>query len=717
MRKLGLALALLSIAVLPACKKKSQDVTPVVNNISEIKVPAGFNWESSHNVAFKAEITDSRFGAALHVISVYDGDPYSGGNIIAKGTASTSAAYTNQLYLSNQLKEVYVVKTSPDNSSIVSKVNVSGATADVSFGATDPTVHRPAQKGAAKITSDCSTGCTNTITTTTTNVTVNSGNVICITGSNISVSFASINGGTIRVCGTNVTLSNVNLDAPAALIITTGGSANMSSMNFNNSSASVTVDGTLNYAGSFPDNGIVTINGTMNCGGDFNLNSSAGAFVNNGTLNVSGSFNDGTSTTATNNATMVVSGNFQPNSGSTFVNNCSLTVTGNYNQSGAVKNYNYIKVNGTTTINSSVELGLYNGAMFKTNGFINNALVKGYGSTSLLKITASSVTINADAYINSAVQVCTSASIDAAKLTGGAALGCSVYIPVTGCNTEGNGTAAVTDSDGDGVADGSDEYPSDATKAYNSYYPSSTGAATVAFEDQWPLKGDFDLNDLVMSYRYKIVTNASNIVVQAVGNYTMSATGGALGNGFGVQFPVNKANVSGVTGGTLENGQSKAVILLFNNMRDEMANWNTVSGAATSAARTYTVSFNVSSGPSISSFGLSGYNPFIWNHGLGDDRGREIHISGHQPTDLANTTYFGTHDDSTVVAANRYYLTKGGLPYAIEIPVSPFSYPKETVDITQAYLRFSAWATSSGTTFADWYSNTASGYRNAANIY
>jgi hypothetical protein len=56
------------------------------------------------------------------------------------------------------------------------------------------------------------------------------------------------------------------------------------------------------------------------------------------------------------------------------------------------------------------------------------------------------------------------------------------------------------DADNDGVNDVDDEYPTDPNKAFNNYYPSKTGSASVAFEDQWPSKGDYDLNDLVVDY-------------------------------------------------------------------------------------------------------------------------------------------------------------------------------------------------------------------------
>ena len=714
MKQKLLIAALFCAAAIQSCKKTDNNQTggtKVYNSVNDITAPTGFNWESSRMVPFAISITDDRFSTANHTIAIYDGDPFNGGLLLAKGSANTSVAFTANLYLAKTINEVYIVKTSPDNSMIINKVSVGGGVT-MSFGDIDPTVaHKAAQREVSTL-DDCSSGCTNTITSNTSNLDVNAGNVICITGSNITVGFQNVNGGTIRVCGSNVTLQNLNFNGGATLLITAGGSATASNINFNSSAASIINYGT--FTASFPLNGAFTNNGTFTSTGDFNLNSNAQTFVNNGTMTVNGSFNNGSPSSSTNNGTLLVTGNFQQNSGAVaFVNNCSLTVNGNYNQSSVVKNYNLIKVAGTSTINSGTELDLYNGAMLKTSNFINNAAVKATGSTSLIKITGSTTIFNSGAYANGPVQICSSTTVGSSYLTGGAANGCTVYIATSGCNSEGNGTPVVTDTDGDGVPDASDAYPTDPTKAYNSYYPASTGGGTVAFEDNWPSKGDFDLNDVVVGYRYQVVTNASNVVVKVIANYTLVATGGEYGNGFGVQFPVNRSNVSNVTGGTLEAGQTKAVVVVFDNMRNEMANWNTVPGAATSAAKNYTVSFDVTSGPTLSTFGLSSYNPFIYNFG----RGRETHLSAHAPTELASSSYFGTADDNSNAATSRYYVTATGLPFAIDIPTAPFNYPIEQKDITQAFLHFGDWGTSGGSSFVDWYSNTGAGYRNTANIY
>jgi len=715
MNKSVLLVAILGVTMWAGCKKSAQNTnTPAdIKSMNDVKVPKGFSWQSTRSITISASITDQRFGNSIYLISVYDGDPNAGGNLLASGSATQTVPYVNTLIVPATATQLYVVKTAPDKSKINSTINITGTTASISFSDKDPNV---AQQGGGRSAEggrtesvDCSSGCTNTITTSTNNVSVTTGNVICITGSNITVSFSSVNGGMIRVCGSNVTLQNCNLGGSAELLITSSGSANVSGLNFNSSSAEIDNEGTL--TGNFSDGGIFLNNGTYTSTSDFNLNSSAGAFTNNGTMTVNGNFNNGAGVSPINAGSITVTGSFQQNSSSVaFINNCNLKVNGNYTQSGPVQNYNLINVLGTTTINSGT-LTLYNGAMFQTANLMDNVTIVGSGATSLIKITGS-ITVNGGGGFNGALQVSCPSTIPSGDFSGGAAAGSSLYIATSSCNSIGNGTSTITDTDGDGVPDSLDAYPTDPTRAYNNYYPSSTGAGTVAFEDQWPSKGDFDMNDVVMGYQYNIVTNAQNKVAQVVAWYTLFATGGNNGNAFAVQFPTTSSSVSALTGGTLQTGQANAVVTVFTNMRSEESAWNTVPGATTCPAKTYTVTFNVSSGPAIATFGLSSFNPFIWS-----TAGNEIHLPGHLPTSTANTAIFGTADDNTSVSGGVYYVTKTGLPYAIDIPVSPFAYPVEGVDITQAYLHLAAWATSNGTTFADWYSNTASGYRNTANIY
>lgn len=708
-----------------SCKKNDTAVEGTVSNMADLKIPVGFTWENSKDIDFAITITDARFNDALHVVSIYDADPALNGKLLSEGSASLKTPFNTKVYLPNTIKEVFVVKTAPDNTTSVQKVEITGLKLSIQLSATLKN-NLNALAGLNTLASiddspTCTTGCTRTITTSNTNITVNNGELVCITGSNITVGFNG-NGGTIRICGTNVTVQNATLNNSALLIVTKTGSATFSNLNLNGNSTTFINYGTATVNGSFSSGGTFLNENTFTTSGDFNLNEDAD-FTNNGILNVGGAMNVSTEEESKNNGSITTTRNFQLNSKSDFVNNCFLWVKGDYNHNNDanLENYSLIKVNGRTTLNGDKgELDLYNGAMLSTTNITINNKIKGNGTTSLVKVSANT-TIN-NGRIEDAIQFCDLNGIETnnnGRFTGGAAQSCSVYIAKNNCNTEGNGIAPPIDTDGDGVMDAQDEYPTDRTRAFNNYYPSSSplSGATVAFEDQWPVKGDYDLNDVVVSYRYKIVTNAQNRVVQVVGDYTLHARGSGYDTGFGVEFPTLRTSVSGVSGGTLESGQTRAVIKIFDDVREEMPTWNTIPGQVISPLKNYSISFNVSNGPLLSTFGLGSYNPFIWNGGLGNGRNHEIHLPGKTPTSLGNTSVFGTGDDNSSVTAARYYVTRTGLPWAIDIPIRPFTYPKEFLNITSGYLRFQGWAESGGTQFIDWYSNTQSGYRNPSNLF
>lgn len=287
------------------------------------------------------------------------------------------------------------------------------------------------------------------------------------------------------------------------------------------------------------------------------------------------------------------------------------------------------------------------------------------------------------------------------------------------------------DSDGDGVPDVSDAFPNDATRAYISYFPSQTSYAYIAFEDNWPQKGDYDMNDLVVKYRYTFVKNAQNQVVTMQGDYSVAAAGAQYKNGFGVQLPVAASAVASVTGqrssgsyiqfasNNVEAGQTNAVIIPFDNTDALVQNpggaffINTLMAKDKVTSDVASVLVTFTTPVAQSTLTVASLNPFLISNLR---RGYEVHLPGYAPTAKADTKLFGTYDDVSNTATGKYYLSKENWPWAISFNEA-FSYPVETVNITQAYTHFSAWALSGGISYPDWYSNTASDYRNTANIY
>jgi LruC domain-containing protein len=286
---------------------------------------------------------------------------------------------------------------------------------------------------------------------------------------------------------------------------------------------------------------------------------------------------------------------------------------------------------------------------------------------------------------------------------------------------------APLDTDGDGVPDDQDAYPLDPTRAFNSYYPNQTDFGSYAFEDLWPAYGDYDCNDLVVNFNYKIVTNAQNKVVDLIAKFQVMAAGASLNNGFGISFDVSSSNVASINGciklgnavtigpkgyETASSIGNNTVIIPIDAVNDLLGGGmvNTVRGGYTVQTTIQTVTMHLSTPQS--SIGNPPYNPFIF---INQDRSKEVHLKDKPPTVLANPVYFGTDDDGSNPAQNLYYRSKSALPWAFEIPVS-FAYPLETHDILSAYLHFADWAQSSGVLYPDWYMDKP-GYRNQTNIY
>lgn len=292
-------------------------------------------------------------------------------------------------------------------------------------------------------------------------------------------------------------------------------------------------------------------------------------------------------------------------------------------------------------------------------------------------------------------------------------------------------TGPVSDSDGDGVDDELDDYPNDSDRAFDVFYPNNEDFGTLAFEDLWPGKGDYDFNDLVIDYQFKQVLNGNNKMVEIFMDYQVRAIGASLTNGFGIEIPgtisADIASVSGTnytesyinlnTNGT-EQSQENAVVILFDNafsMIDSPVggfgvNVSPEAPYVEPVMRQLTILFE--NPVSIQQTGFAPFNPFLI---VDKTRGREVHLPGKTPTSLHDESYFGQWFDDSNPTTGKYYQSASNLPWAIDLPVA-FDYPIEKVEVTDAYLKFADWAESGGLLYPDWYEQE-SGYRNQSLIY
>lgn len=318
-----------------------------------------------------------------------------------------------------------------------------------------------------------------------------------------------------------------------------------------------------------------------------------------------------------------------------------------------------------------------------------------------------------------------------------------IVIPGTYWSDPSNGCLplpTIQDVDLDGVADADDAYPNDQYKAYKTFFPVPNHFSTLAFEDLWPAKGDFDFNDVVIDHYSEIVSNAQNQVVEVNYQFKVRAIGASFHNGFGFELTnINPNAIRSVSGTNIkpgsiyniaangtENGQTNATIIAIGDVFSvlpygggNVTGVNTTPGAPYVTPQIVNVKLTfmengvpgTSGAVSLSQLGSNTFNPFIV---VNQSRGKEVHLADYKPTSLANPALFGTLDDDSNPAQNRYYRTKNNLPWALSTYES-FQYPIERAEVTKAYLKLIDWVISNGTQYTDWDTNPA--YRDNNYIY
>lgn len=260
----------------------------------------------------------------------------------------------------------------------------------------------------------------------------------------------------------------------------------------------------------------------------------------------------------------------------------------------------------------------------------------------------------------------------------------------------------ILDADNDGVVDTQDDYPNDPTRAYTSSFP-SIGYQTLAFEDLWPAKGDFDFNDMVVSNQVVYSANANNEWVDATFTISLDAVGSGFSNGLAIVFTdANKQAlgtpiITSVSGDASLDPSVTNGIVVFHSVYAAQSQFyqnNGVGPNLTADVFTFTVTFN-------SNAGTAAIIPDTYIYRT-DNRGNEVHLDGFSGSMAANAALNGTIDD-----VGGTYNTVNGLPWALEIVTDnkTFKHPLEKNDIVTAYPDFQVWAESNGTTNTDWIDN------------
>ncbi|KAA8681322.1 LruC domain-containing protein [Vibrio gigantis] len=265
-----------------------------------------------------------------------------------------------------------------------------------------------------------------------------------------------------------------------------------------------------------------------------------------------------------------------------------------------------------------------------------------------------------------------------------------------------------------------------------SVYPSSDTFATLAFEDNWPLKGDYDFNDVVWRYRVTELLNGQRELKTITIDYTLQAMGAGYSNGYAVQLPnVLPGNVASTTltrnGVAVEHtilkaDDSETVLIVSENLKldletlgeiDESCEFYRTQSACAAqqnaGALSYQLSVEFTNPVSRDGIGYPPYDSFIFAsehtyHGdfVGTPPGMtwQTHLKPFSGTSDMNNALFNIHDDNS--SGSESFKTSNNMPWVINIR-DEWDHPIEYIDISDAYLSFPTWVTSSGETDGEWY--------------
>jgi LruC domain-containing protein len=691
----------------------------------DLVVPANFNFETEKELSIRVAVANPSHPGARYVVKIYTEVPSTQAVIATGITDAATYEYSTKIRVPASEDFIYIEKINEDGSSEYEKVKANKFVAATFTGAPDDGKYTFQKSGSGM---NCSSGHTRVVNNLSSNEIVNSGETVSFTGT-ITGSITIRGGGTAKICASGNS-SGLTIEGNGTAYILENTILQFSNINCNSNNVTFkNWSDSLSTSGSISLNGTCENNGKMYVNGDLNINSD-GDLKNYGTLNISSNFNVNKKFKNYHHTT--VNGTMNNNSNGEVKNYCFLWVKGTYNNNDKLYNYSFVKVGGQYTVNSNGKTYLDNGAALYAASLMVNDDIEGSGNDrSKVKVTGNT-TINSSGRIKGKVDLCDSNGIETnwGQIQSPAAASCTGYIASSTCFPGGFGQPTIQDADSDGVADAQDEYPNDPARAFNSYYPSATTTATLAFEDLWPATGDYDYNDLVLAYNIQKVLNASNKVVDYKVKMKVKAIGASFDNGFGFQLDeLVPSDIASVTGQVLvrsyitrnanntEASQSKAVIVCFDSPEPSLQRaagsfFNTIQANGTGTSDTIRVNVTFASPIVDTKLEIGDFNPFIMTN---KRRGYEVHLGNMRPTDLATTSLFGTAQDRTNVSGNVFYKTANGMPWAISLPVD-YNYPVERSSVTSAYNYFDDWAVSGGASFTSWYTSNP-GNRNNGNIY
>ncbi|MCK9291130.1 MAG: LruC domain-containing protein [Bacteroidales bacterium] len=363
MRKQVFFIGMVFLIAFVSCKR-DHEINPEITKTSDLKVPQHFDWSTTTDISLQVSLPQDGVFPFMSKLSVFQGNPFDGGRMIASGSISPQQPYKQVIRVPSYLEKLFLLLETSRGSQILSEVAITAQVIDFTFSSgSKQTVFKSVamdpEDGPA--CDDC-----DFVISGNDNITITGGKTYCVTDNFTgTVSFENWNnGGTLKVCGT-ASIANLTITENANVIVTQGGSLTLGSVSMwggANNSVVVYANSTLKINGGFMTQAHhVQNHGTMEIGGAFTIQNMLEDFVNTGKIIVSGDI-ESNGMNVKNYGELISGGHYKLNSSS------SLT-----NFDGAVLDVtSYLQFNGGTIVNEGSILVRTSFFDVNTNGFFTN---------------------------------------------------------------------------------------------------------------------------------------------------------------------------------------------------------------------------------------------------------------------------------------------------------------------------------------------------------
>ena len=225
-----------------------------------------------------------------------------------------------------------------------------------------------------------------------------------------------------------------------------------------------------------------------------------------------------------------------------------------------------------------------------------------------------------------------------------------------------------------------------------------------AFEDLWPSKGDYDLNDAVVNVKHEKEFDENGKIIKESFYLTTYQNYVELTSGLALTLNT-KEKTKSILMKKIQKGSTEVEEASFTKEGNVYYLTNDFKGEL---GTTYILELTYNSALSSSSK-MASIQPFIFRSE--GESNWEVHVPMEAPTTKMNLNYFGTEDDCSEPGKGLYFVRSGNYPFAFHLKGANISVFEETIlkrdnekkRIDELFPDFLEWSTSGGKTNQNWY--------------